>query len=585
MAGTKHNRLGAGCLALFALPFAAVGLGALGWAGYTLLTWQRMSGWEAVPAQIQSVALEEHSDDDGTTYETVATYSYSYGGRDYTSDRVSVYSGADNVGDFQQRLFDELSTAQARGAPVTAFVDPAAPASATLNRELRWLMLTLQGVFGLVFGGVGFGLLFGSRYAAKKLAAEQVEQARYPDEPWRWRGDWASGRIESSNRGGTIGITAFAVLWNLISLPVLLFVPGEIADGNHIAAVALLFPLVGAGLAAWAVRAWWQLRRFKVATLALQRTPVALGGRLRGSIRVPAAVPVTTSFQLSLSCSQTTERRSGSKRETSERLLWQTDWSVARHQCQMGAAFTAIPVDVAIPVDQPPTSQDGGGSGAVTWRLDIYGECPGPDFSSRFELPVFADATALADNDAAPQDPTPLAAPSTATLAALGIERALAPNGGETWTFRRARHKRIALLTTMFALVWTAATAGIFFSDAPRLIAFVFAGFAVLLGWGVLSLWFTEYRVTLDRGLVTIRRSGLWQGTPVEIPLAWVRRIRAVRGMQFGQKLFFDLKIEANDRTHTAASSVGDYSVASWIAEQWQARGAPSAASAPSGSA
>jgi hypothetical protein len=198
---------------------------------------------------------------------------------------------------------------------------------------------------------------------------------------------------------------------------------------------------------------------------------------------------------------------------------------------------------------------------------------------------VFADATALATDDAAAQANAPLDTPSAATLAALGIERALAPNGSETWTFRRARHKRIALFTTTFALAWTAATVGIFLSDAPRLIAFVFAGFAVLLAWGVLSLWLTEHRVTLDRGLVTIRRSGLWQRAPVEIPLAWVRRIRAVRGMQFGQKLFFDLKIEANDRTHTAASVVGDYAVASWIAEQWQARGAPSAASAPSGSA
>jgi hypothetical protein len=45
-------------------------------------------------------------------------------------------------------------------------VDPANPAQATLNRDLRWLVLTLQGVIALVFGGVGFGLLFGARYGA-----------------------------------------------------------------------------------------------------------------------------------------------------------------------------------------------------------------------------------------------------------------------------------------------------------------------------------------------------------------------------------------------------------------------------------
>jgi hypothetical protein len=46
--------------------------------------------------------------------------------------------------------------------------------------------------------------------------------------------------------------------------------------------------------------------------------------------------------------------------------------------------------------------------------------------------------------------------------------------------------------------------------------------------------------------------------------------------MQYGQKLFFDVKLEASDRRHTAASAIGDYAVATWLAEHWTKR-APAA--------
>ena len=45
MASTTKNRTGGGCLTLFALPFAAVGVGALLWAGYTLVTRSAAPGW------------------------------------------------------------------------------------------------------------------------------------------------------------------------------------------------------------------------------------------------------------------------------------------------------------------------------------------------------------------------------------------------------------------------------------------------------------------------------------------------------------------------------------------------------------
>ena len=78
-------------------------------------------------------------------------------------------------------------------------------------------------------------------------------------------------------------------------------------------------------------------------------------------------------------------------------------------------------------------------------------------------------------------------------------------------------------------------------SGAPVFIPIVFSIFDALFVWWGLSLWFTEYRVTLDRGLLKLERSGLIARAPIEIPLQWVRRIHAKRGMQAGNKLYYDL--------------------------------------------
>jgi hypothetical protein len=552
---------------LFALPFAAVGSGALVWSLKDVLAWQRMSAWTAVSAQVLDVELEEHDGDDSTTYETTATYRYNYSGRDYTSDRVAIGSGADNIGDFQRDLYWRLRTAQESGSPVTAYVDPANPSDAVLNRDLRWGLLVFKGMFALVFGIVGFGLLFGAVLGRNRLAASKGLEERFPNEPWRWRPEWANGRISSSTRTMAYVATVFAVLWNLISLPVLVFVPSEIADGNAIAAVALLFPLIGIGLAAWAIRSWWQIKRFKVATLTLQRVPVALGGRLKGSIRVEAEVPVSADFRLELVCCEQRVTGSGKNRQSNEHVLWQKEWRVPRHQCQISSAFTSIPVEIAVPADQPTTSTDSDGPD-VSWRLDATGECPGPDFWSRFELPVFAvEGQTSRGESRAPESIPPT--PDDRTLAALGIRHERLPQGGEAWTFGRGRHRGIATILMVLSVIFSGAAVLLFTTDAPIVIAIAFLAVDVLLALFAIWLLTTEYRVTLDRGILTLTRKGLLPRGPTEIPVQWLRAVRAKRGMQAGNKLYYDLEVETNDGAHTAASSLPNYDVASWLAQYW----------------
>ena len=579
MATKIGDRNAAGCLAVFALPFAAVGVGALCFALDDVWTWGRMAHWEPVPAQLLSLDLAEHSADDTTTYRVSASYRYSFAGRDYTNDRVAIDRMADNVGSFQRDLYADLRAAQASGGRVTAYVDPENPASATLNRDLRGLLLALESVFALAFGGVGFGLLVGTRIGYKKLAAQRELRARYPNEPWRWRGEWADGPIRSSARVTAYGVAAFAALWNVIAIPTGFLVVPEIEKGNYPALAGLLFPVAGAGLMVWAVRAWARAVRFKGATLALQRIPVELGGRVRGTIRVDAPVPAEE-VRIDVSCIAK-HRGRGRNSDSTERIVWQNSWTVPRSRCEITESYSAIPLDLPIAADAPATSATDDDNDTVAWRLDAHAECSGPDLWLRFELPVFdTGARSLALEPASPArtDDAASERPDARTLASLGIVYERSPSGAESWTFRRAQQESAVATVIAIAAVFGAAAVILWFSTAPRLFALAFTGFDALFFWLAAGLLLTEYRVTLDRGLLTVAKRGLAGArAPVEIPVQWIKRIRARGGMQANDKLYYDLRIETADDSLTAASSIGDYSVAAWLAKHWSGGGASSA--------
>ncbi len=161
-------------------------------------------------------------------------------------------------------------------------------------------------------------------------------------------------------------------------------------------------------------------------------------------------------------------------------------------------------------------------------------------------------------------------------LAQLGIVYERLPDGAESWTFRRAKHKSAAATVTAVAIGFGGAAAGLWIGDAPRIFGIACGAFGALFAWAAAGLWFAEYRVTLAGNLLTLARSGIAGArAPVQIPLAWIRSIRAQPGMQAGRRLYYDLRVETSDDSLTAARSIADYSVAAWLARYWQGR-APS---------
>src|SRR5262245_3579835 len=84
------ERVGRGCLILFALPFALVGAGVAAAVAYDLWTWRDAQSWVETPATLSSTSLDEDFDSDGgASYKAKAAYAYEFNGRRFENDRVA----------------------------------------------------------------------------------------------------------------------------------------------------------------------------------------------------------------------------------------------------------------------------------------------------------------------------------------------------------------------------------------------------------------------------------------------------------------------------------------------------------------
>lgn len=161
-----------GCLLLFSLPFAGVGVFMLHQTFLNFTEWRAAAKWVETPAYIHHLDLESSTDSEGsTTYETVAVFRYAYEDQTYEGSRVSLHGGGDNLGDFHQEIYDMLHPYWQSGEVYRCFVDPGNPGSAMLHRDMRWGVVGFQMVFVVMFGGAGFGLMAFALYLFKKNRA------------------------------------------------------------------------------------------------------------------------------------------------------------------------------------------------------------------------------------------------------------------------------------------------------------------------------------------------------------------------------------------------------------------------------
>jgi len=369
-------------VSLFALPFAAVGVWMLWSVGSTVCDAWQMRDWVQVEASLSAGGYETHDD----TYEAFARYEYTYGGRTYSGDRVGIAGGADNIGDYQRDLGRKLGNAHAGGQPILVFVDPDEPSQAVIDRDIRWGLIGFQMIFVIVFGGVGFGLL----YAAWKAPGEKDRSdPAYADTPWLQNDDWQTASIRSGSRASMWGAWAFAGFWNAISSIAPFMAYREIVDNdNWLGLIALLFPLVGIGLLVWAIRRTLEWRRFGPAPVTLDPFPGSIGGHVGGTIDLNLPFDPAARFHLTLTNIYSYESGSGKNRSQKEKAKWQ-DTIVAHAEPGGKGTRLQFRFDVPEGLHESDVEHD---DSYYLWRLNLRAELPGTDVDRDYELPVYATA-------------------------------------------------------------------------------------------------------------------------------------------------------------------------------------------------
>ncbi|MBT3060970.1 MAG: DUF3592 domain-containing protein [Candidatus Thiodiazotropha sp.] len=378
----KERRIRSWFLAIFGLPFFAVGLFFIYQTAVSVVDVMQMASWQQTPGTLISAELSHHHSDDSTTYKAEAQYRYRVNGIEYSGDRVAIHGGSDNIGDFQQQLGRQLQRLYRNQKPVTVYYNPSDPNQAVINRDLRWGMIGFNAIFIIVFGGAGLGLIiFGLR--GKRV----IDTPEAVDKPWLARPEWADNRILSGARLGMYLFWGFTIFWNALSIPAAIAVPEVWRKEGALALLILLFPLIGMGLFYWTVKQTLEWRRFGYTPLTMDPFPGAIGGDVGGEIQVDVPYESGLVCEVTLSSIYSYVTGSGKNRSRSESVKWQ-DSGYA--QVEPAARGMRLGFRFSVPEGLNPSEEETGNY--YFWRLNIKAEQPGIDLDRSYTIPVYATA-------------------------------------------------------------------------------------------------------------------------------------------------------------------------------------------------
>jgi hypothetical protein len=411
------------------------------------------------------------------------------------------------------------------------------------------------------------GGLFSVSKTRRAEAESAARRAAHPEAPWMWRADWAAGRIEDSNRATMSMAWIFAGFWNLISLPAAFFaVRQALRDQEYGVLFVLLFPAVGLGLLAWAIRSTIRFRRFGVSRFEPAALPFPIGRSLRGTVVATGALDLREEFLVTLTCLRRVTTGSGKNRSTSERVLWQEERRASARQTR-GAegTITSIPVAFDLPADGVP-SDESNPRNRVIWRLAVSAEVPGVDYDSAFEVPVYRTAESETLRESAPStDPVavePFVLPQTSRVQVTRNRR------GTEILFPAGRNPGASAGLTAFLALWLGIVWALVHFDAPVVFQLIFGAVGLLLTWATVSLWLGVSRVTVSDGTVVVASGLLAPLRERRIPAADISEIKAGIGMQAGNTPYYDLVLVRKDgKRISVGRGVRDKREAEWLAQ------------------
>ena len=338
-------------------------------------------------------------------------------------------------------------------------------------------------MFGVIFSGVGFGLLWLVFTGRKRYARQQQLQAEHPAEPWLWRADWAAGRVKSRTEAGMIGSWVLATFWNLISWSIAISaLPGALKQKGPGIYFLPLFPAIGIFLLIYAIRRTIAFLEFGKTYFEMASVPGVIGRELKGSIQARFPHSPDHGVILRLSSVHRYETGSGNSQTTHENILWRDEAELNSGQLCAGPNGTTIPVAFKIPCDAQPTERVNVRD-QFLWLLEATANVPGVDYHDVFEIPVFRTAQSPTGAEAEESEEAVFATEPSGVTRPQQFSIQVRPVGdGTEFYFPAGRNKSFAASTTIFAAIFGGVGYFLTYTKAPIIFPLVFGGFRAATG-------------------------------------------------------------------------------------------------------
>ena len=503
--------------------------------------------WVTTPARVVSSVVQSR----GSTHSVAIRYAYTANNQRYESSRYSFM----DVSSSGRAGKAAIVRQHPPGSELTCFINPSDPAAAVIERGMRpmmWVAL-LPGLF-VVIGIICLVTAF-RKAPVVALATAGV--------PWQNRKDWATGRIESTDRRNFVMTCVFAAIWNAFSWTVIFVTWHDVTQTNSPAKwIILLFPAVGVGLLGAAIYSWLKWLKFGNAVFEMANVPGAVGGALEGTIKLGRFLRFPTGVKVRLCCVRQITTGSGKNRSTREMILWESE----RHLPDTGGTDT-IPVLFAISVDAKETN-GANPDDQILWRLTAKAELPGVDLSETFVVPVCnvtpTPAQAAVVQRARAAEAEGLAHYERPASSRIRIQTVAT---GTEFYFPAARNPGTAANLTVFTLVLIGAIFGQVHFQVPVIFPILTGLVGVGLLIAVVNLWFgttcvvaTKAEFTITKRLAGIPRCRVVAGSEIDAVIV-------KQGMTAGTVIYHDIKIRLNSGQEiTAGGSIRDYQEARWLA-------------------
>jgi hypothetical protein len=425
----------------------------------------------------------------------------------------------------------------------------------------------MLGLFGLLFGGVGLGLMVAAVLGGRKAKQQQARHDRHPDSPWLWREDWAAGIIRPGHGAAVVGAWVFAVLWNAVSWMGAIAFLTDSSKPHPLGVWLLVFLFLAVGVAVLgaAVHATLVARRFGASQLRLKTTPALLGGILEGLVELSTALPKDAPVQTRLTCLRRETTGSGKHSRTSEIVVWQAERSLRPGLPTVRPGRSGIPLYFQVPAEQPPSTSGDLCHGSIIWRVEIAARIAGPDLKLHFDVPVFpGEVPPEPTKDSVAELELPVAELRQALHSPITVTPT--PQGGKELVFPALRNKGAAGFLVIFGLIWTGATVFMVRSSAPVLFPIVFGGFNILIVTLGFDVCCRHSRLVADRFTLTSTQRWLFLKRYREFRASEISELFLKAGMTSGTKVFHDLKVRLNSgQQFTLASGVVSRVEAEWL--------------------